>query len=261
MTGRRIFIGDIHGHYDGLMGLLDSIAPTEADRVYFLGDLIDRGPSSAQVLQFVRQSGYQSLLGNHEQLLLEAFPGGQASAPALQAWLYSGGQSTLTSYENPSALLEQLEWISTLPTYLDLGNIWLVHAGVHPDMAIEDQSTQEFCWIRDTFHSSAQPYFEDKLILTGHTITFTFPGVSAGALVKGNGWLDLDTGAYHPKSGWLTALSVDTEETLTDPLLAEQVVHQINVFSHEVRSLPLGELMVTVDPDRVRLRRRQLMQL
>lgn len=261
MTGRRIFIGDIHGHYDGLMGLLDVVSPAEADQVYFLGDLIDRGPSSAQVLQFVRQSGYQSLLGNHEQLLLEAFPDGQASAPALQAWLYSGGQSTLTSYDQPSALLDQLEWIRTLPPYLDLGNIWLVHAGVHPDMTLEEQTTQEFCWIRDAFHSSAQPYFADKLILTGHTITFTFPGVSAGALVKGNGWLDLDTGAYHPKSGWLTALSVDTEETLTDSRLAEQTVYQINVFSHEVRSLPLGELMVTVDPDRVRLRRRQLMQL
>lgn len=261
MTGRRIFIGDIHGHYDGLMDLLDAVSPAEVDQVYFLGDLIDRGPSSAQVLQFVRQSGYQSLLGNHEQLLLEAFPDGQASAPALQAWLYSGGQSTLTSYDHPSDLLDQLEWIRTFPPYLDLGNIWLVHAGVHPDMTLEEQTTQEFCWIRDAFHSSAQPYFADKLILTGHTITFTFPGVSAGALVKGNGWLDLDTGAYHPKSGWLTALSVDTEETLTDSRLAEQTVYQINVFSHEVRSLPLGELMVTVDPARVRLRRRQLMQL
>lgn len=261
MTGRRIFIGDIHGHYDGLMALLDVVAPGETEQVYFLGDLIDRGPSSAQVLQFVRQSGFQSLLGNHEQLLLEAFPGGHASAPELQAWLYSGGQSTLTSYESPSALLDQLDWIRSLPTYLDLGNLWLVHAGVHPEMAIEEQTTQEFCWIRDIFHSSTQPYFADKLILTGHTITFTFPGVSAGALVKGNGWLDLDTGAYHPKSGWLTALSIETEETLTDSLLAEQVVHQVNVFSHEVRSLPLGELMVTVDPDHVRLRRHQLMQM
>lgn len=261
MTGRRIFIGDIHGHYDGLMMLLDEISPTAEDQVYFLGDLIDRGPNSAKVIEFVKNSGYQSLLGNHEQLLLEAFPDGQASAPALQAWLYSGGQSTLTSYENPSALLDQLAWLRTLPHYLDLGNIWLVHAGVHPEMALEDQSIQEFCWIRDTFHSSSQPYFNDKLILTGHTITFTFPGVPAGALVKGNGWLDLDTGAYHPKSGWLTALSIDTEDVLSDQILSQQTVHQVNVFNPEVRSLPLGELMVTVDPDNVRLRRRQLMQL
>lgn len=261
MTERRIIIGDIHGHYDGLMELLDAVSPEETDQVYFLGDLIDRGPNSAQVLQFVQQSGYTSLLGNHEQLLLEAFPNGQASAPELQAWLYSGGQSTLTSFENPSALLDQLDWIGALPTYLDLGNIWLVHAGVNPDIELEEQTNQEFCWIRDKFHSSIQPYFPDKLILIGHTITFTFPGVAAGELVKGNGWLDLDTGAYHPKSGWLTALSIDTKETLTDSLLAKQTVYQVNVFSHEVRSLPLGELMVTMAPDRVRLRRRQLMQL
>ena len=259
--GRRIIIGDIHGHYEGLMQLLDAIAPTKDDQVYFLGDLIDRGPCSAQVLQFVRESGYTSLLGNHEQLLLEAFPNGQASAPALQAWLYSGGQSTLTSYENPSVLLDELEWLRTLPKYLDLGNIWLVHAGVHPGMPLAEQTTQEFCWIRDPFHCSAEPYFTDKLILTGHTITFTFPGVTAGAIVKGSGWLDLDTGAYHPRSGWLTALEIKTNETLTDPLLAEQRVYQVNVFKQEQRSLPLDELMVSIHPNQVPLRRRQLMQL
>ena len=56
MTQRRIVIGDVHGHYDTLMTLLDAIAPTGDDMVYFLGDLIDRGPQSAQVVDFVKQS-------------------------------------------------------------------------------------------------------------------------------------------------------------------------------------------------------------
>ncbi|NET47884.1 MAG: serine/threonine protein phosphatase [Merismopedia sp. SIO2A8] len=243
------------------MALLDSIAPTQNDQVYFLGDLIDRGPDSARVLEFVQESGYTTLLGNHEQLLLEAFPEGQASGPALQAWLYSGGQSTLTSYENPSDLLDQLEWLRTLPTYLDLGNIWLVHAGIHPDIPLKEQTTQEFCWIRDLFHSIPQPYFANKLVLTGHTITFTFPGVPPGTVVKGKGWLDIDTGAYHPKSGWLTALEINTEATLTDAILSEQIIHQTNVFSKDVRSLPVSEAMITIEPYQVRLRRRQLMHL
>ncbi len=85
MGNRRIFIGDVHGHYDGLMRLLEAIAPGTGDRVYFLGDLIDRGPKSAQVVSFVRQQGYVALLGNHEQMLLEVMPHGKLSYQALQA--------------------------------------------------------------------------------------------------------------------------------------------------------------------------------
>jgi len=259
--GRRIIIGDIHGHYDGLMTLLDTVALNDADQVYFLGDLIDRGPDSAKVVQFVRDSGHTSLLGNHEQLLLEAFPNGEVSTSSLQAWLYSGGQSTLMSYESPAMVLDQLEWLNTLPTHLDLGNIWLVHAGLHPGLPLNEQTRHEFCWIRDSFHGSTRPYFVDKLIITGHTITFTFPGVPAGSLVKGCGWLDIDTGAYHPRSGWLTAVEIDTDLHLTDQLLAEQRVHQVNVFTGEARSLALGEVMIPIGPGQARSRRRQMMQV
>lgn len=49
-TGRRVFIGDVHGNYDGLMHLLEAIAPVESDRLYFLGDLIDRGEKAQKPL-------------------------------------------------------------------------------------------------------------------------------------------------------------------------------------------------------------------
>lgn len=246
---RRIVIGDVHGHYDGLMQLLESIAPDGNDQVYFLGDLIDRGPKSSQVLDFVQQSGYVSLLGNHEQMLLDAFPKGKVATPALQAWLYSGGQSTVASYDNPENLLEKLEWIRTFPVHLDLGDVWLVHAGLHPNLALEQQTTHEFCWIRDAFHSSTKPYFSDKLIITGHTITFTLPNVAPGSLARGRGWLDIDTGVYHPKSGWLTALD-----------LTYECVYQVNVFKHDSRRMPLMEASVEVDPLKIRSRQ-QLMHL
>ena len=88
MTPRRLVIGDVHGHYDGLMTLLEAIAPNSDDRVYFLGDLIDRGPKSAQVVNFVRQSSYPCLLGNHELMLLEVLTDGRPHSPAL--WLTCG---------------------------------------------------------------------------------------------------------------------------------------------------------------------------
>ncbi len=236
---RRIVIGDVHGHYEGMMHLLNAVAPGSEDQVYFLGDLIDRGPQSCQVIEFIKNSPYRSLLGNHEHLLLEAFPNGQVYAPALQAWLQSGGRATVASYTDVELLVEHTQWIRTLPTYLDLGDVWLVHAGVNPDLPIEQQGYAEFCWIRDEFHSSTQPYFADKTIITGHTITFTFQGVAPGAIACGRGWLGIDTGAYHPKSGWLTALEVESQK-----------VYQVNVYTHQVRILSLDEVAIRVEPQK-----------
>ncbi len=248
MTGRRIFVGDVHGHYDGLIRLMDAIAPNSDDSVYFLGDLIDRGPASCKVIDFVMQQSYQALLGNHEQLLVEAFPETEPSPPDLQIWLCSGGQETVASYgKNLSQLLDHLIWLKTLPTYLDLGDVWLAHAGVHPGLPVNEQTSQELCWIRTEFHSMTQPYFVDKLIITGHTITFTLPGVEPGELAQGHGWLDIDTGAYHPKSGWLSAVDLDN-----------RWVYQVNVHSCQARRLPLDEAVVTVDPKDVLARARAL---
>ena len=51
---RRVFVGDVHGQYDSLMRLWDLISLDSGDAIYFVGDLIDRGPQSAQVVDFVR---------------------------------------------------------------------------------------------------------------------------------------------------------------------------------------------------------------
>jgi serine/threonine protein phosphatase 1 len=250
VSGRRIFIGDVHGHYDGLMQLLEAIAPDAEDQVYFVGDLIDRGPKSAQVIEFVRSHSYPCVLGNHEQLLIEAFPDNRASQYALHAWLQSGGQSTVASYGKPETLLENLDWLRSLPNYLDLGDLWVVHAGLHPGLPAHEQTVQEYCWIREEFHSIPQPYFANKLVITGHTITFTLPGVAPGELAQGQGWLDIDTGAYHPKSGWLTGLD-----------FTNQQVYQVNVFQNKLRVLPLAEAVIQIEPQQVLARRRQLLHL
>lgn len=243
---RRIFIGDIHGHYDGLMRLWDVIAPTPSDRIYCVGDLIDRGPKSAQVVDFVRQHVHGCVRGNHEQLLIDSFVNGSVNMPTLQGWLYSGGQATLASYGGSAdALNDHLDWIKGLPLYLDLGNVWLVHAGVNPTLPIDQQSSYELCWIRETFHSIETPYFADKTIITGHTITFTFPGIQPGQIVAGQGWLDIDTGVYHPRSGWLTALDWDNAQ-----------VYQVNVFDPQVRIRPLAEAITLLNPQDVKRRQR-----
>lgn len=244
---RRIFIGDVHGHYDGLMYLLEAVAPDAADQVYFVGDLIDRGPDSAKVVEFVRQNQHGCVLGNHEQLLLESFPNAEAYMPSFQNWLYSGGQATLSSYDSVDDLFEHIQWLKTLPYYLDLGDIWLVHAGVNPERSLMQQTSHEFCWIREIFHSCERPYFQNKLIITGHTITFTLPGVMPGQIAQGPGWLDIDTGAYHPKSGWLTAVDIDND-----------MIYQANILHNTLRIRSLKEASAMIEQHKLRRRTSQL---
>ena len=244
-SNRRIIIGDVHGHFDGLINLLEVIAPDFNDQVYFLGDLIDRGPQSAQVVDFVQESPYQCLLGNHEQMLLDILVN-RGSKQVEQTWLRSGGRATVDSYEEATIPQKHLDWMLSLPTHLDLGDIWLAHAGVDPRLPLYQQTAAEFCWVRDEFLSISQPYFPDKLIIIGHTITFTLPGVSPGKLAQGQGWLDIDTGAYHPKSGWLTGVDI-----------TNCLVYQVNVHQRRIRTMPLAEAITPVEPAKVQLRRRQ----
>ncbi|NKB18329.1 MAG: serine/threonine protein phosphatase [Pseudanabaena sp. CRU_2_10] len=218
------------------MMLIDRLKLKAADQLFFLGDLIDRGPQSAQVVDWVMRSGHICLCGNHEQMCLEAFT--VIDAPlAWQGWLTNGGSKTLESYGGELIPDAHLDWISQLPLYADLGDVWLVHAGVNPNLPIDKQGEMEFCWIREPFHRITEPYFNEKVIITGHTITFVFPGVQPGQLVQGIGWLDIDTGAYHPKSGWLTALELNSS-----------TVYQVNSYTQAVRSMPLEQITVLVKP-------------
>jgi serine/threonine protein phosphatase 1 len=238
---RQIVIGDVHGHFDGLQQLVQTFSLNDDDRLYFLGDLIDRGPKSKQVVKWVRENKYPCLLGNHEVMLLRSFNGGELDEIALRHWLMAGGQETLQSYGDAGVPQEDIDWLESLPTYLDLGDVWLVHAGVDPYTSIDKQNEEQFCWIREKFFSCQFPYFTDKTIVTGHTITFTFPGVRPGEIAQGMGWIDIETGAYHRKSGWMTALDI-----------TNQMVYQVNVFTGKSRKRKLEQLLKTVDPRKVK---------
>ncbi|WP_299493740.1 metallophosphoesterase [Acaryochloris sp. IP29b_bin.137] len=230
---RRFVIGDIHGNFQGLLDLLSLLNLNSSDQIYFLGDLIDRGPDSSKVVDFVMDEGHICLLGNHEQMMVLALANLSPNSPVLQMWLQAGGKKTLESYNSQEHLWKHLSWLKSLPNYLDLGDFWLVHAGIHPDIPLELQTDQEFCWIRREFHNMSKPYFANKTIITGHTMTFTFAEVEPGQIVQGAGWLGIDTGAYHPHSGWLTALDISS---LT--------VYQINILTGDSRIKPLSEVVV-----------------
>ncbi|MEO0836170.1 MAG: metallophosphoesterase family protein [Cyanobacteria bacterium J06642_3] len=241
---RRIVIGDVHGHYDTLIALLDAISPTSEDEVYFLGDLIDRGPKSAQVVDLVMRNQFNCLRGNHEEMLLDVVGTGEVSIELYQSWLYSGGHATVDSYDSKIPQ-EHIDWIKNLPLYLDLGDYWLVHAGVDPKIPLAQQCADQFCWIREDFHCCDQAFFENKkIIITGHTITFTLPGVKPGQIAAGKGWLDIETGAYHHNSGWMTAVDLNQHK-----------VYQANTFDGRIRIMPLRKAIAKVDFSKVPSRR------
>jgi serine/threonine protein phosphatase 1 len=176
--GRTFVFGDIHGCVDEVSRLLDAIAPDDADTVCFLGDYVDRGPSSKGVIDRMLQlrgegPRCQFLRGNHEDMFL-AYIG--ESGHHGDAFLWNGGRTTLESYgltgyagaEAASRLPEEhLEFLRALEMRFIAGDFLCVHAGVRPTRALDDQDDEDLMWIREEFITAKHPF--PHTILYGHT--------------------------------------------------------------------------------------------
>lgn len=131
-----ILIADIHGCFKTLMRLLDR-CPQEDVRnmdIVFLGDLIDRGPRSKEVVEFAMSNGIKTLCGNHEDLALahHNVKPNCGEYYGYQVWYPNGGDLTLASYESERLPDNVLEWMAKLPIYhVDprYHNLFLSHTG------------------------------------------------------------------------------------------------------------------------------------
>lgn len=225
--GRRCYaVGDIHGRLDLLGETMDMIRrdledhPVEKAFLVFLGDLIDRGPASAQVIERLRTEDWNwvtpvFLLGNHEEALLGSYDG---DFDTLRAWTGFGGAETAQSYGVPSVLLLKNEWpgflgalraaipqehIAFLRDFYDrfaLGDYLFVHAGIRPGVALERQNPSDMRWIREEFLLSTADF--GKVVVHGHTI--------ADQPQRPGNRIGIDTGAY--RTGVLTTLRLDGDE-------------------------------------------------
>lgn len=219
--GIRIYaVGDIHGKLDLLDRLLADIVVDDASRpaaethLVFLGDLIDRGPQSAEVIDRLlalstSRPNTHFLLGNHEEVFLKVLRG---DTKALPFFTRIGGRETILSYgvseqqyqeADYSELLELVqarvpaEHISFLERFEDLliwGDYAFVHAGIRPGEPLAKQRQSDLRWIREEFLSYSQPL--EKIIVHGHTITDDVEELPNR--------IGIDTGAY--LSGKLTAM-------------------------------------------------------
>ncbi|WP_255448584.1 metallophosphoesterase [Telmatospirillum sp. J64-1] len=219
-------IGDVHGRADLLDSLLalieDDAEQASASRrlVVFLGDYIDRGAHSREVLDRLVAGPapgfeWKTLRGNHEDFLLR-FLQGQAVGPT---WLINGGLETLGSYlgetpEMPATLGEtealRLALEAALPpehkAFLEglavshqEGDYFFAHAGVRPGIPLERQNPADLMWIRGDFLESKADF--GKVVVHGHTIV-PRPETRTNRI-------GIDTGAY--ASGRLTALALEGE--------------------------------------------------
>lgn len=203
-----IAVGDIHGHIEALISVINRIPDLDRSTLVFLGDLIDRGPSSKQVISFLinfKKEFPQTrfVRGNHEDMFLDAMMGwGNAG------FLRNGGVATLASYGGGlnSIPASHIEFINSFELYYETENYFFVHAGIDPHRKIDDQREQDMLWIRDKFLEFPGPF--EKVVCHGHT-----PVVKAEILPHR---INVDTGSvyrFNPNSEFgnvLTACDVRT---------------------------------------------------
>jgi serine/threonine protein phosphatase 1 len=222
--GHRAYaIGDVHGCLDLLNRLLAAVEaeigerPKRKTSIVFLGDLIDRGPASAEVLE--RLSGYAPhgvsvhfIMGNHEEVMLRVLSGDSGLIPS---WLKFGGNETLRSYglepreirrmkpdEAVARIREAIpakhaEFVRHFADSISFGGYLFVHAGIRPGVDLSDQAQSDLRWIREPFlEDSANHGF---VVVHGHTIT--------NSVEVASNRIGIDTGAFC--TGTLTALAIE----------------------------------------------------
>lgn len=172
---RKIAISDIHGCSVTLNALLQRLELTPTDQLFLLGDYIDRGPGSKQVLDTIfklQESGLQlhCLKGNHEELLLWALDGHNHG---LENFLRNGGDETLISFDvnHPEDIPSHyLDFITNLPCWIESDEYIFVHAGLHFTPGLDPFSHPEkMLWIRNWYKSIDYTWLGDRYLIHGHT--------------------------------------------------------------------------------------------
>ena len=212
--GRLFAIGDIHGCVDELEQLVERIKPVAEDTLVFLGDYIDRGPYSNQVIELVmdlhRKCNVVPLMGNHEWLLLEYLK--RPEKPAAAGFILNGGTATLASYRVSRGEYHiperHIEFIENLRLSYETDEFFFVHAGVpDKDLGELDQKIDQMnmLWIRENFLDSNRQW--KKKIVHGHTPIENFE-----IDIRENR-INLDTACVF--GGKLTAMEMKTGEIVS----------------------------------------------
>jgi serine/threonine protein phosphatase 1 len=175
----KIFaIGDIHGCLEKLTELMNKIGiDRQNDTLVFIGDYIDRGKYSREVIDYVirLQSGHKNIIclrGNHEQMFLRYLDGIDEGL-----YLGNGGRATLDSYgiflsddiekRKDKISAQHRKFFQSLVPYYDTDKYIFVHAGLRPGLPLQEQALDDLLWIRYEFIESKNDF--GKIVIFGHT--------------------------------------------------------------------------------------------
>ena len=234
--GHRLYVvGDVHGHLATFRALLHRLNLGPEDRVVCLGDMIDRGPDSAGLVDLLRSHPQVICLkGNHEQMAVQSVQM-DGTFEAWQPWMKRGGKSTYASYivqaegdlwQAKQTMVDDFIWLDNLPTQIVLDHIRLVHAGYDPRMPLDMQGEKELLWIRKEWFQHEGAVDPARTVFFGHTTT-TKLGDAAGEVARSEtllfdgrpAWVGVDIGAYNHVSPGLVAMDVSTFRVVKQPTL------------------------------------------
>ncbi len=208
--GRRLVIPDIHGCITTFSALIDKIGLTKKDHLFLLGDYIDRGPSSASVLDFIitlQAQGYTifPIRGNHEQMLLDEI---DKDPDGLKGYLTSFNSLDLWQQNGIPITYQKL--IKNTYFYIELDDFFLVHAGFNSKIANPLTDFEAMLWIRD--FEPIPEKLKNKYVVHGHdptSLTAIKNHLNSRSLK-----LPLDNGCVHfgkfDDMGKLICLNLDT---------------------------------------------------
>jgi len=219
-------VGDIHGHLGTFRALVHRLKLGDEDRIICLGDMIDRGPDSAGLIEFIRSDNrIICLKGNHELMALSSLQE-DGVVELWQPWLARGGRSTWGSYivqaegdlyEAKRLFADDLMWMDNLPNHIVLDKLRLVHAGYDPRMPLDSQGDKELLWIRKRFYEHEYAIDPYRTVIFGHSTT-TKVGPAPGEVVHSPiqlnderpAWIAMDIGAYNHVSPGLAAMNLSS---------------------------------------------------
>lgn len=139
---RCIFIGDVHGCLDELQNLLKKVSASSADRVVLVGDMVAKGPDSQGVVALARESGFEAVLGNHDDAVLRYRRELNARVPLTLKPVHLEVAKSLKE--------EDFRWLEALPLSIRVPEqeVVVVHAGVVPGKPLEAQKREDLLTMR-----------------------------------------------------------------------------------------------------------------
>lgn len=229
--GKSYVISDIHGQYDMLVDVLKKIQLKDTDKLYILGDVLDRGPHPIKTMEkLMKMPNCIFISGNHELMALECLTFlakdiadisldelDDAMVDSLVTWQYNGSKTTIEEFRalDKDSRQKIIDFIKEASIYEEIfveqKKYLLAHTfgNFSPQKSMEDYSLRDFMWVCADYDTT---YFNDIYVVTGHTPTQMIKGnLNPGYIYRHNNHIAIDCGAHYP-GGRLAAICLDTGE-------------------------------------------------